>query len=247
MRGYSGGASQKIRANGGAVFAITSEPHTLAREAETSWELDFPSVGDPHHEVAGECRERGWLRLFVNERVGLLNRVGPWVAHPKGYFQPGVLALARDGRVLYRWRGRPTRRNAGGATNRPLPEHVWSEIERALARSDGADAPLDETAGSDMRALPWPFFVLLLLANGKFRRPLGLGLDRSGPDDVERRAKRALLNLALFVGGWAAAFALLPAVWVLVAFAAWAALVTPSIVAMHRDFQSVPEGEPEAS
>ena len=63
-----------VREAGGAVFAITSEPQTLAGEARASWELDFPVVGDPHHEIADTCRERGWLALFVNERTDELRR-----------------------------------------------------------------------------------------------------------------------------------------------------------------------------
>jgi hypothetical protein len=47
------------------------------------------------------------------------------------------------------------------------------------------------------------------------------------------------VKLALFVGGWIAAFALLPTPWVLGALLAWAALAAPGVVEMHRAFQSV--------
>ena len=139
------GVPEKIKAAGGGIFAITSEPQTLAREAEQTWELDFPAVGDPHHEIADACRERGWLQLFVNPKARLLADATGFAAHPKGYFQPGLLAITRTGRVLYRWRGRPTRKNAGGATSRPLAEDVWRQIEAAIARGDSAgDAAPDE-------------------------------------------------------------------------------------------------------
>lgn len=36
----------EIRATGGEVFAITSEPQTLATEAEDDWEFSFPAIGD---------------------------------------------------------------------------------------------------------------------------------------------------------------------------------------------------------
>jgi hypothetical protein len=50
-----------------------------------------------------------------------------------------------------------------------------------------------------------------LLASGNFWRPKGFGLKRAGPDDVMPRATRALVKIGLFVAGWIAAFAMLPA------------------------------------
>ena len=240
------GVPEKIKAAGGGIFAITSETQTLAREAEQTWELDFPAVGDPHHEIADTCRERGWLQLFVNPKARLLTEATGFASHLKGYFQPGVLAITSTGRVLYRWRGRPTRKNAGGATGRPLAEDVWRQVEAAIARGDAApDAAPDEPEQLDQNAPPWPLFVGLLLANGKFLGPKPFPLARGGPDTTRRDARRAMRNLALFVAGWIAAFALLPTLLVLAAFAAWALFVTPGVRELHRQFQSVPEGEPE--
>jgi len=234
----------RIRAAGGEVFAITSEPQTLASEARLHWELPFESVGDPHHEIAAECRERGWMHLFVNQDIGLLENTG-FAAHPKGFFQPGVLAVARGGRVLYRWRGRPTRRNAGGATSRPLPEHVWKQMQRALDEGpEGGDADLDRVTEFDTQAPPWPLFVFLLLANGNFLRPRPFPLSRRGPDDIEKRFKRAGAKALLFLVALVVAFAALPTAWVLAALAVWALAITPSMIRLHRHFQSVPEGEP---
>jgi hypothetical protein len=242
------GVSEAIRAAGGAVFAVTSEPQTLAGEAQETWELDFPTVGDPHHEIAGECRERGWLDLFVNTEAAQLERSVGYAAHPKGYFQPGVLALTREGRVLYRWRGRPTRKNMGGATERPLAADVWGRVQAALAAGAGArDADPHVPERFDMRGTPWPLFVSLLLANGNFLRPKPFGLARGGPDDVNLRARRALRKLPLFVGAWIVALVLLPWWLVLAALVAWAAAITPSLFALHREFQNVPVGEPGAT
>ncbi len=243
MRGYEKeGVVRAIRSAGGEIFGITSEPQTLATEAAGSWGLGFALVGDPHHEIADQCRERGWLDLYVNahgDSRGMLARDIDSANHPKGYFQPGVIALTSEHRVLYRWRGVPTRRNNGGATERPTPGHVWQRIEEALAARGAPDAELDAPPLVDMRGTPWPLFVLLLLANGNFWRPKGFALQRRGPDDVAARAKRAAIKLALFVAGWIAAFALLPAGWVALALLAYAALAAPGIVELHRAFQSV--------
>jgi hypothetical protein len=243
LRGYQKeGVVTAIRNAGGEIFGITSEPQTLATEARESWDLDFPLIGDPHHEIADQCRERGWLDLYVNahgDQRKMMARDIDTPMHPKGHFQPGVLALTPAPRILYRWRGVPTRRNNGGATERPTPDHVWRCVEQALAVSDARDADIDTPAKVDMKGLPWPLFVLLLLANGNFWRPQGFALRRRGPDDVEARAKRAAAKLALFVAGWIAAFALLPAGWVALALLAYAVIAAPGIVELHRAFQSV--------
>jgi hypothetical protein len=90
-----------------------------------------------------------------------------------------------------------------------------------------------------MKGIPWPLFVLLLLANGNFWRPKGFALQRRGPDDVGARAKRAALKLALFAAAWIMAFALLPVGWVALALLVYLAIAVPGIVEMHRAFQSV--------
>ena len=38
-----------IRAAGGEIYGITSEPNSLAIEAEDAWNMTIPVVGDPHH------------------------------------------------------------------------------------------------------------------------------------------------------------------------------------------------------
>jgi peroxiredoxin len=244
LRGYQKeGVVQAIRAAGGGIYGITSEPQTLASEAQENWGIDFPLIGDPHHEIADECRSRGWLDLHVNTVIdasGRFSRGHEAAVHPKGYFQPGVLALSREGRILYRWRGVPTRHNNGGATERPAAQYVQQRVLDALTSPGAPDAALDtDPAAIDMKGIPWPIFVPLLLANGNFWHPKGFGLRRGGRDDIAARSKRAMLKLALFVVAWIAAFALLPASWVAVVLLAWAVLVTPGIVAVHRTFQNV--------
>ena len=102
MRSYlKDGVTEKVRAAGGEIYAISSEPQVLADRAARGWHLGFETVGDPHHEISGACRERGWLDVFVNERLEFLRASAgatDWTpTHPKGYFQPGVLALDANG------------------------------------------------------------------------------------------------------------------------------------------------------
>jgi hypothetical protein len=138
LRGYQKeGVVNAIRNAGGEIFGITSEPQTLATEARESWGLEFPLIGDPHHEIADQCRERGWLDLYVHTHADqsgtqrtLIARDIDTPIHPKGHFQPGVLALTPTFRILYRWRGVPTRRNNGGATERSTRSGVGGESKR---------------------------------------------------------------------------------------------------------------------
>ena len=58
------------------------------------------------------------------------------VEHPKGFFQPGVLALTQSSRILYRWRSVPSEKNLNGTVARPTPTHVWCGVEASLIAGD---------------------------------------------------------------------------------------------------------------
>ena len=244
MRGYAKhGVIERVREAGGEVYAITSEPQTLASAAQDDWQTGMVHVGDPHQEILAECRRRGWLSLFVTHwGDDLITR--EWVSHPKGYYQPGVLALNEDERVLYRWRCRPTRKNIGGAIARPTAKYVFAEVERALAADSTTDAPLDDAPELDARDAPWPLFVGMLLANGWFLRPLPFD-QRPGEDTVPARQKAARHRLLGFVILWIALAIALPAWLTGTLFAAWALYITPGVLKVHRRFQNIgPDQEP---
>lgn len=238
MRGYvDEGVAAQVRAAGGEIFAISSEPQTLASRAASEWRLDFESIGDPHHEIASACRTRGWLDLFVNERLEFLQRSVDasldWApTHPKGYFQPGVLALTSEGRVLYRWRGVPTHKNMGGAMERPTAAHVSLNIAQALGEgADAADAPLDMDPALDSSGIPWPIFAALLVANGWFMSARGF--------KSARHVSLAGARLLAFVAAWISAFVWLPALAVAIALVGWLAYVTPKVRWVSQQFQHV--------
>ena len=222
------------------MFGITSEPQTLASEAEEAWETGFPCIGDPHHEISRDCGERGYLELFTNEHLEHLGQ-RPWVSHPKGYFQPGVLALGRDGRVLYRWRCRPAHDNLNGAGHRPEPAYVWKRIQSQLP-ADEPEPELDQSPVLAGRDPPWPVFVAVLLAHGWFVRLKTFPLARAG-ERASAEPRKVLLRIALFVAAWIAAFVLLPGGWVALAFLAWAAVAAVAVVRHYGHFQRVPAGD----
>lgn len=198
MRSFvKSGALDAIRAAGGELFGLTSEPQSLATEAEQAWELGHPCVGDPHHEIKDHCRSKGLLSFFANENSGHL-WMRSWASHPKGYYQPAVLAVHRDGRVLYRWRCRPTHENMSGAGQRPTPQHVWQEIEARLGK-DAPDAELDDAPEFRRKDASWTMFVGLMLAHGWFLRPRAFPLPREGdrPSVPPQRMRR---RVAVFRG-----------------------------------------------
>tara|TARA_B100000497_G_C7667853_1_gene402774 strand:+ start:300 stop:611 length:312 start_codon:yes stop_codon:yes gene_type:complete len=97
------GIVHEIRQAGGEIYAITSEPHTLANNAQKEWKSDIEHIGDPHHEILADIHDRGWLSLFIwNYKPGFREEVTKNLSHPNGIYQPGVLAVTREGRVLYR-------------------------------------------------------------------------------------------------------------------------------------------------
>ena len=218
---------------------MTSEPQSLASEAVEAWEVGFPCVGDPHHEIRDQLQERGLVEVFANEDCGHLG-TRAWASHPKGYFQPAVVALAQDERVLYRWRCRPTYQNMSGAGQRPTPTYTWSQIQSRLP--GGSPEPeLDENPEFARRDLTWPLFLSILLAHGWFIRPKAFPLGRPG-DVPSANPGKMLRRIAIFIAAWVAAFALLPVTWVAGALLVWIAIATPGIVAIHKQFQHIPSG-----
>ena len=221
------GVVEKIRAAGGEVYAITSEPQHLADQAFTHWELDFETVGDPHQEISRTCSERDWLTLYANRGdLEFLQRGANWeVEHPKGYFQPGVLALTKAGRVLYRWRSVPSAENLNGTLARPTARHAWSAIETSLAAgNDAGDAAHDDNPEIDRAPPPRILFVAALIANGWF---LGVKSFAYSPGvrSVPSRFAAAYRRWLLFLAFWAVALAFLPATLVGLGFAGWMAWI----------------------
>ena len=246
MRGYGKeGVVEAIRRAGGEIYAITSEPQSLAANAQQHWETGIEHVGDPHQEILDECQERGLLSLFTNDWEQGFSRTNDdtWVSHPKGYFQPGVLSLRREGRVLYRWRCRPSRQNIGGAVARPTASYVWDSVRAALDEpADAPDVRHDDAPVLDTRPILWPLFVALLVSNGWFLRPTPFD-QRTGEDTVPTRIRNAGLRLLFFVAAWIAAFAILPLWIVSLALVAWIVKITPGIRMVHRLFQNVSANE----
>ncbi|MCP5039463.1 MAG: hypothetical protein GY944_00450 [bacterium] len=228
------GVVEKIRAAGGEVYAITSEPQHLADQAHEHWGLDFENVGDPHQEISRTCSERGWLTLYANKgNLDFLQRGANWkIEHPKGYFQPGVLALTSAGRVLYRWRSVPSAANLNGTLARPTAGHAWGAIERSLAEGDASeDAAHDDDPVIDRSPPPRILFVAALLANGWFMGVKAFAYS-PGTRPVPVRFALAFSRWLLFVAFWIAALALAPTLLVGLVFAGWVAWVI-------RDVRSV--------
>ena len=245
MRSYDkAGVVEAIRAAGGEVYGVTSEPQNLADRAKDSWALGFDCIGDPHQEISGVARDRGWLDLYVNKTLEFLKASATHFdpQHPKGYLQPGVLVVSREGRVLYRWRCVPSRKNVGGAMARPTPEHVLESVRTALASgADADDAAHDDHPELDSPAIPWPLFVAALIANGWFVKPVAFEQRATGPTPLQR-IKIAAMRLVGFVSLWGLAFALLPTLLVTLAFAGWVAWITPKVRWLNREFQNIAPG-----
>ena len=238
MRSYEqAGVVAEIRAAGGEVFGITSEPQSLAEEAEGAWQISIPVVGDPHHEIRQLLAERGWLDVFYNEDYGHL-RERAWANHPNGYYQPAVIALDRSRRVLYRWRCVPKYSNMSGAGPRPEARYTWDAMRSALA-SPG-DAVLDRDPHMGAPQLSWLKFLLILTAHGWFVRPKAFPLLRDGDKDAVSPVD-AMRRVYVFVGAWLLAFFFLPAAWVGLAAVIWLLVLTPGLIEIHRQFQNEPD------
>ncbi|MDG2277970.1 MAG: hypothetical protein P8L31_08400 [Pseudomonadales bacterium] len=170
---------EQIRAAGGEVFAITSEPQTLATEAQESCGIQFVAIGDPHHEIRDDCAERGLVDVFYNTIPGDKN-MGFRDVHPKGFFQPAVRSVHKSGRVLYRWRCVAKHSNMSGAGPRPEAAYAWDKIKAAMDSEH--DAELDKNPVLGEKSKSWYQFLLMLLAHGWFLRPKTFALAREGDE-----------------------------------------------------------------
>lgn len=227
----------EIRAAGGEVYGITSEPHSLAAEAETAWGISIPIVGDPHHEIRKDLKARGWLDIFHNEDYGHL-RERSWASHPNGYYQPAVIAIDKTSRVLYRWRCVPKYSNMSGAGPRPEARYTWESMRASMAGQGNAEH--DRTPVMGAGQLSWPRFLLILLAHGWFLRPKAFPLRRDGGKDTVS-PRDAVRRALWFAGAWLAAALLLPLAWVGIAATVWLVLMIPGLIEIHRQFQNEPD------
>ena len=228
----------EIRAAGGEVFGITSEPHSLAVEAEDAWEMSIPVVGDPHHEIREDLKVRGWLDVFFNADYGHLRERG-WANHPKGYYQPAIIALDKSGCVLYRWRCVPKHSNMSGAGARPEARYTWDRVRAALDEGEScqADAELDQAPVMGAKDLSWFKFLLIMTAHGWFLRPKVFPLLRDGDKDSVSPLD-AMRRWYVFIGAWLLAALLLPAAWVGGAVLLWMVALAPGLIEIHRQFQN---------
>lgn len=233
---------QEIRAAGGEVYGITSEPHSLAVEAEDAWHMSIAVIGDPHHEIRTDLQHRGWLEVFYNKNFGHL-RERAWASHPNGYYQPAVIAIDKNGQVLYRWRCVPRYSNMSGAGARPEARYTWNKIKARLHSNKTATTSmpeLDRNPVMGSETLSWFKFLLLLTAHGWFIRPKAFPLLREGDKD-RVSPKAAMSRWKYFLSGWLAALIALPLSWVAIALLLWMVLLTPGIVEIHRQFQNEPD------
>jgi len=217
------------------VFGVSSEPHSLASEAEKTWDMTIPIIGDPHHEVREDLKARGWLDVFYNEDYGHL-RDQSWASHPKGYFQPAVIAVDKAGRILYRWRMIPKASNINGAGARPESQYVWSRIKKAM--SSKGDAELDDNPTMTEKDPPWIAMIMLFLAHGWFVRPKAFPLSRDASEGGIPMAKKAMYRLLAFMVAWVLALVLLPFKWVGIAALVWLVIITPGVLEITGQFQT---------
>ena len=224
-----------IRAAGGEVYAVTSEPQALASRAQEDWELSFECVGDPHQEIAESARQQGMLDLRTSEVGEFITRDTSWgVSHPKGFYQPGVLALNSE-RMLYRWQSIPNRENMGGAGGRPTEDYVWQQVQAALTDTLASEAPLDETPVTKGEAPPFFIFSLMLMAHGWFLRPKAFTYQGDGVNPMQR-FPLVLVRLVVFIGCWISALILLPTIWVGLALMLYAPLAILGVRRVYITF-----------
>ena len=205
--------------------------------------MSIKVIGDPHHEIRDQLSDRGWLDVFFNTDYGHL-REREWADHPKGYFQPAVIAVGRDesgiAQILYRWRCVPKYSNMSGAGGRPEARYTWDAIQSRLDTNNPTDAPLDLSPQMGAGDLSWFQFLVILLAHGWFVRPRAFPLLRDGDKD-RLSPTGARRRWWVFGGIWALSLLIFPGAWVATAFLLWLVALIPGLIEIHRQFQNEPD------
>jgi peroxiredoxin len=116
---------KKIRAVGGELFAVTAQELVEGKAATQAWSLDFQTVVDPTNELAK------YLKVNITDKKDTYFKDHPsW--YPHGLAQPALIVMDQQGRTLFHWAIVPAEMNLGGASDRPLPDAVWSVVEQQL-------------------------------------------------------------------------------------------------------------------
>eukprot|EP00029_Vermamoeba_vermiformis_P010728 TRINITY_DN570_c1_g1_i2.p1 TRINITY_DN570_c1_g1~~TRINITY_DN570_c1_g1_i2.p1 ORF type:complete len:216 (+),score=56.07 TRINITY_DN570_c1_g1_i2:403-1050(+) len=130
---------KKIRAVGGELFAVTAQELVDGKAATQEWNLDFQTVVDTSNELAK------YLKVNITPKKETYFTEHPtW--YPNGLAQPALIVVDQQGRTLYHWAIVPSEMNIGGASDRPLPDAVWTIVEQQLKQfneknSSGQDLP----------------------------------------------------------------------------------------------------------
>ena len=161
-----------------------------------------------------------------------------WASHPKGYYQPAVIAVHKSGRVLYRWRCVPKFTNMNGAGPRPKAVYTWEKIQAAMNSSEDAQLDREPLMGSETAS--WFRFMLVMTAHGWFIRPKAFPLAREG-DSESVSASKMMRRAYWFLAMWLVLFIVLPIGWFGIALLAWIVAVTPGLIEIHSQFQNEPD------
>lgn len=144
-----------MRAAGGCVFAVTSEPQRLADQARVNWRLSFPVYGDPTHTLGRHLISKNLVPgLIIMDQQQLAQepaRTQRWYAnHPfmkkynDGCAQPAIAVLQQGSGgqpfVAFSAAVHPNANNGFGAADRPNPRQLWTAFKNTAAgtRIDGS-------------------------------------------------------------------------------------------------------------
>lgn len=99
MRAWSKYMASVLKRDG-LIVAISSQTQISAKKNVAEWQASYPSIGDPHNELA---------TMF-----GVEIEQHPFFKH--GMVQPAILALSRSGEALYFWKSAAALGSIMGAT-----------------------------------------------------------------------------------------------------------------------------------
>lgn len=147
--------AEDMRENGYEPVAISSSDQEEMDKLKSELSLSFDTISDRENQFRGKLKSDGILDIpcYTDESHPRMTAAN----FPHGAVQPAIIAFRPGGKVAYRWAITPSKKNLGGATDRPVLEDIWAHVKSG---SEPDSSQVRHTGLASMRVDAYAFLPL---------------------------------------------------------------------------------------